>query len=122
MTRAGRWRRFSSLTAMSVAREKEQGTFDQLLVTPFRPAEIMVGKAGLQCNQFRALHDRHLEARLPRRRCFESPDIRSANAGCNGRANTLGRSLGTWPALGMKVMGHRAMGPALSNEEGDHEI
>lgn len=33
------------LTAMSVAREKEQGTFDQLLVTPFRPTEIMVGKA-----------------------------------------------------------------------------
>jgi ABC-2 type transport system permease protein len=33
------------LTAMSVAREREQGTFDQLLVTPFRPAEIMVGKA-----------------------------------------------------------------------------
>src|SRR6202020_1472265 len=33
------------LTAMSVAREREQGTFDQLLVTPFRPMEIMVGKA-----------------------------------------------------------------------------
>jgi ABC-2 type transport system permease protein len=33
------------LTAMSVAREREEGTFDQLLVTPFRPAEIMVGKA-----------------------------------------------------------------------------
>ena len=33
------------LTAMSVAREREQGTFDQLLVTPFRPSEIMVGKA-----------------------------------------------------------------------------
>jgi ABC-2 type transport system permease protein len=33
------------LTAMSIAREKEQGTFDQLLVTPFRPAEIMTGKA-----------------------------------------------------------------------------
>lgn len=33
------------LTAMSVAREREQGTFDQLLVTPFRPGEIMVGKA-----------------------------------------------------------------------------
>lgn len=33
------------LTAMSVAREREQGTFDQLLVTPFRPIEIMVGKA-----------------------------------------------------------------------------
>jgi len=33
------------LTAMSVAREREQGTFDQLLVTPFRPPEIMVGKA-----------------------------------------------------------------------------
>jgi ABC-2 type transport system permease protein len=32
------------LTAMSVAREREQGTFDQLLVTPFRPAEIMAGK------------------------------------------------------------------------------
>src|ERR1017187_2287500 len=33
------------LTALSVAREREQGTFDQLLVTPFRPYEIMVGKA-----------------------------------------------------------------------------
>lgn len=32
------------LTTMSVAREREQGTFDQLLVTPFRPGEIMVGK------------------------------------------------------------------------------
>jgi ABC-2 type transport system permease protein len=34
-----------TLTAMSVAREREEGTFDQLLVTPFRPAEIMIGKA-----------------------------------------------------------------------------
>jgi ABC-2 type transport system permease protein len=34
------------LTAMSVAREREQGTFDQLLVTPLRPAEIVAGKAG----------------------------------------------------------------------------
>jgi ABC-2 type transport system permease protein len=33
------------LTALSVAREREQGTFDQLLVTPFRPSEIMAGKA-----------------------------------------------------------------------------
>ncbi len=33
------------LTAMSVAREREQGTFDQLLVTPYRPTEIMAGKA-----------------------------------------------------------------------------
>ena len=33
------------LAALSVAREREQGTFDQLLVTPFRPMEIMVGKA-----------------------------------------------------------------------------
>jgi ABC-2 type transport system permease protein len=33
------------LTALSVAREREQGTFDQLLVTPFRPYEIMIGKA-----------------------------------------------------------------------------
>jgi ABC-2 type transport system permease protein len=33
------------LTGMSVAREREQGTFDQLLVTPFRPFEIMVGKS-----------------------------------------------------------------------------
>jgi len=33
------------LTALSVAREREQGTFDQLLVTPFRPSEIMLGKA-----------------------------------------------------------------------------
>ncbi|MDE2148915.1 MAG: ABC transporter permease [Gammaproteobacteria bacterium] len=33
------------VTALSVAREREQGTFDQLLVTPMRPAEILVGKA-----------------------------------------------------------------------------
>ena len=33
------------LTALSVAREREQGTFDQLLVTPFRESEIMAGKA-----------------------------------------------------------------------------
>jgi ABC-2 type transport system permease protein len=33
------------LTAMSVAREREQGTFDQLLVTPFTPWQIMIGKA-----------------------------------------------------------------------------
>ncbi|HZU99702.1 MAG TPA: ABC transporter permease, partial [Planctomycetota bacterium] len=37
------------LTAMSVAREREQGTFDQLLVTPLRPAEIVAGKAGACC-------------------------------------------------------------------------
>jgi ABC-2 type transport system permease protein len=30
---------------MSVAREREEGTFDQLLVTPFRPFEVMAGKA-----------------------------------------------------------------------------
>lgn len=33
------------LTALSVAREREQGTFDQLLVTPLRPGEIIIGKA-----------------------------------------------------------------------------
>lgn len=33
------------LTALSVAREREQGTFDQLMVTPLRPTEIMIGKA-----------------------------------------------------------------------------
>lgn len=33
------------VTALSVAREREQGTFDQLLVTPFTPAEILIGKA-----------------------------------------------------------------------------
>ena len=33
------------LTGLSVAREREQGTFDQLLVTPLRPAEILLGKA-----------------------------------------------------------------------------
>jgi drug efflux transport system permease protein len=31
--------------ALSVAREREQGTFDQLLVTPLRPFEILLGKA-----------------------------------------------------------------------------
>ncbi len=33
------------LASLSVAREREFGTFDQLLVAPFRPAEILVGKA-----------------------------------------------------------------------------
>ena len=33
------------VTSLSVAREREQGTFDQLLVTPFRPVEILIGKA-----------------------------------------------------------------------------
>ncbi|PKD41302.1 antibiotic ABC transporter permease [Methylomonas sp. Kb3] len=34
-----------TVAALSVAREREQGTFDQLLVTPFTPAEILIGKA-----------------------------------------------------------------------------
>jgi ABC-2 type transport system permease protein len=33
------------VTALSVAREREVGTFDQLLVTPMRPIEIMLGKS-----------------------------------------------------------------------------
>lgn len=33
------------VTALTVAREREQGTFDQLLVTPLRPWEILLGKA-----------------------------------------------------------------------------
>lgn len=33
------------VTALSVSREREAGTFDQLMVTPLRPAEILVGKA-----------------------------------------------------------------------------
>jgi ABC-2 type transport system permease protein len=32
------------VTALTVAREREQGTFDQLLVTPLRPGEILAGK------------------------------------------------------------------------------
>ncbi|MEG3767758.1 ABC transporter permease [Alteromonas sp. 14N.309.X.WAT.G.H12] len=33
------------LTALSVAREREQGTFDQLLVTPSLPSQILISKA-----------------------------------------------------------------------------
>ena len=33
------------LTSLSVAREREQGTFDQLLVSPFTSVEILAGKA-----------------------------------------------------------------------------
>jgi len=32
------------VTALSIAREREQGTFDQLLVSPLTPAYIMLGK------------------------------------------------------------------------------
>ncbi|HEY8965026.1 MAG TPA: ABC transporter permease [Candidatus Methylacidiphilales bacterium] len=34
-----------SVTSLSIAREREQGTFDQLLVSPLTPAMIMTGKA-----------------------------------------------------------------------------
>ncbi len=33
-----------SVTALSIAREREIGTFDQLLVSPLKPAEIIIGK------------------------------------------------------------------------------
>lgn len=33
------------VTALSVARERELGTFDQLLVSPMSPVEILIGKA-----------------------------------------------------------------------------
>ena len=33
------------VTGLSVAREREAGTFDQLLVTPMRPVEILIGKS-----------------------------------------------------------------------------
>ncbi len=33
-----------SLVALSIAREKEQGTFDQLLVSPIKPLGLLVGK------------------------------------------------------------------------------
>jgi ABC-2 type transport system permease protein len=33
------------VTALSVAREREEGTFDQLLVSPLTPVYIMIGKA-----------------------------------------------------------------------------
>lgn len=33
------------VTSLSVAREREAGTFDQLLVTPLRPLEILIGKS-----------------------------------------------------------------------------
>jgi ABC-2 type transport system permease protein len=45
------------LTSLSVSREREFGTFDQLLVAPFRPGEILVGKAlpPMACGLFDAL-------------------------------------------------------------------
>ncbi len=33
------------VTSLTVAREREVGTFEQLLVTPFRPFEILIGKS-----------------------------------------------------------------------------
>lgn len=33
------------VTGLSVAREREAGTFDQLLVTPLRPVDILIGKS-----------------------------------------------------------------------------
>ncbi len=34
------------ITGLSVARERELGTFDQLLVSPLSPTEILIGKSG----------------------------------------------------------------------------
>ncbi len=34
-----------AVTSLSVAREREQGTFDQLLVTPMTPLQILLGKS-----------------------------------------------------------------------------
>ena len=34
-----------AVTSLSVAREREQGTFDQLLVTPMTPLDIIIGKS-----------------------------------------------------------------------------
>jgi ABC-2 type transport system permease protein len=34
----------ANVTALSVARERELGTFDQLLVSPLQPTEILIGK------------------------------------------------------------------------------
>jgi ABC-2 type transport system permease protein len=34
------------LTAMAIVREREQGTIEQLIVTPIRPLELIVGKVG----------------------------------------------------------------------------
>src|SRR3546814_20018769 len=33
-----------TVTALTVARERELGTFEQLLVSPLRPFEILIGK------------------------------------------------------------------------------
>ena len=33
------------VTGLSIAREREAGTFDQLLVTPLRPSQILIGKS-----------------------------------------------------------------------------
>ena len=35
------------LSALSLAREKESGTFDELLVTPLKPHEIVIGKLSI---------------------------------------------------------------------------
>jgi ABC-2 type transport system permease protein len=45
------------LTSLSVAREREFGTFDQLLVAPFTPGEILLGKSlpGIFFGLFNAL-------------------------------------------------------------------
>lgn len=45
-----------TVVSLSVAREREQGTFDQLLVTPITPAEIILGKSlpGLAIGMFEA--------------------------------------------------------------------
>lgn len=45
------------LSALSVSRERESGTFDQLLVAPFKPGEILIGKAlpPMACGMFDGL-------------------------------------------------------------------
>ena len=54
------------LTAMSVAREREQGTFDQLLVTPFRSFEIMAAANPTERTEEAAAVPPEPEALLPK--------------------------------------------------------
>lgn len=55
------------LSGLSVAREREQGTFDQLLVTPLSPA-FVVGQGDAGREHARSVADNHL--RRPDALCF----------------------------------------------------
>lgn len=97
------------MAAFSVARERERGTFDQLLVTPLTPPQILVGKArSLDHHRCRAEH-----AYFPHRAVLVRDSYRGERRPSLPRAPLLQRRRGRYRALDLRALHEYAAGDAL---------